>query len=112
MTIIQLGILLVVTVSFGLAQEPMPKSVCKFDRTRVTFRRIKVPVHYSFDLNPDLHSLNVSPGTEVAVSGQQNGWSCVTANVRTSHGQEVQSGWIESSRLESLQDATATSQKK
>lgn len=102
MKIIQLGIWFAVIVSVGIAQEPMPRSVCKFDGTRATLRRVKVPAIPALDLKSDFYSFYIPSGTEVAVSGQKNGWSCVTANIRTPHAQEARSEWVESSRLESL----------
>ena len=99
-----LVLFLIFTTSAGLTEQP-PRAVCKYDRIRAMVRRVKAPTHPSLDLRVTvnrLHAINPLTGSDVSVSREEHGWSCVTGTVSTLHGPEVQSGWLETSRLESL----------
>jgi hypothetical protein len=89
--------------SVGLAQTPMPRTSCRFDRTRARILRVRADVRYSLDLTVGPHALNVRPGTQVSVNKEADGWACVTGTVHRQNGPAVESGWLEVSKLEPIQ---------
>ena len=95
-------IVLLLTASIVLAQDPVPNDLCKYERAKGRVERVKASVPYSLDLSVGPHPLNLPPGIQVLVFSLKGPWACVAGNVQTQRGPVFKTGWIEASKLEAV----------